>query len=222
MRLLDSLHPDWLPLFSAQQELPYFIELEEFVLKAYASNQVFPPFNLLFNAFNHCLPRDVKVVILGQDPYHGDHQAHGLAFSVPESVAFPPSLRNIFKELEQDLHIIIPTSGNLEHWANQGVLLLNAVLSVQKDMPASHAQKGWEELSDSVIRYLNLEYNHLVFMLWGNYARSKKKFIDASRHLILEAAHPSPLSAHRGFFGCRHFSKTNAYLSQHQKNPISW
>ena len=164
----------------------------------------------------------MKVVILGQDPYHGDGQAHGLCFSVPENIAMPPSLQNIYKEIMSDIEGVMPQSGNLEHWAKQGVLLLNATLTVQAHTPASHQGKGWEVFTDAAIRTLSEKKEHLVFLLWGTYARKKNELIDFEKHLALEAAHPSPFSAHNGFFGCKHFSQTNAYLRAHGKEEIKW
>jgi uracil-DNA glycosylase len=164
----------------------------------------------------------VRVVILGQDPYHGAHQAHGLSFSVPDGVKVPPSLKNIYKELHDDVGKDIPQVGNLEHWAKQGVLLLNATLTVRAGQPGSHQNKGWEQFTDAVIRKLSDDREHLVFMLWGNYAKAKGEHIDRTKHLVLEAAHPSPYSAHSGFFGCKHFSKANAYLKKNGLDPVQW
>lgn len=181
------------------------------------------PFELnVFKAFELCEFDKLSVVILGQDPYHGDGQAHGLSFSVPEGQALPPSLRNIFKELYDDLHIPISKNGNLESWAKQGVLLLNSILTVERNKPGSHRNIGWEKITDQVIQLISQRKENLVFILWGNFAINKLRLIDQSKHLVLTAAHPSPLSAYKGFFGCRHFSKANAYLKRHNKPIISW
>ena len=183
---------------------------------------VFPPSSLIFNAFNLTPFDDVKVVILGQDPYHNIGQAHGLAFSVPDNIQKPPSLINIFKELNQDMGLPIPTHGNLEKWAKEGVLLLNASLTVRAHMAASHAKIGWQHFTDAAIKALSDKKQNLVFILWGNYAIAKENLIDHNKHLILKTVHPSPLSASRGFFGCRHFSKTNEYLIKNNIKPINW
>jgi len=193
-----------------------------FVKDEYKKVTVYPAPKNIFNAFDLCPFDGVKVVILGQDPYHGAGQAHGLCFSVPEGVRMPPSLQNIYKELKTDLGIEMPESGNLEHWAQEGVLLLNATLTVRAGQPGSHQGKGWEEFTDAVIRKLNDEREHLVFMLWGNYAKRKGEFIDREKHLVLEAAHPSPYSANSGFFGCQHFSKANRYLKENGKKEVCW
>jgi uracil-DNA glycosylase len=192
------------------------------VHREYATTTVYPPGRLIFNAFDLCPFDKVKVVIIGQDPYHGPGQAHGLCFSVNEGVPFPPSLRNIFKEIQDDLGTPIPTSGDLTRWAQQGVLLLNATLTVRAGQAGSHQRQGWEEFTDAAIRALATEREHLVFILWGAYAQKKGAFIDRSRHLVLASAHPSPLSAYNGFFGNRHFSRTNAYLVEHGEEPIQW
>lgn len=197
-------------------------KLSAFVKNEYKVAKVYPPPKLIFNAFDLCPFEKVKVVILGQDPYHGASQAHGLSFSVPEGVTVPPSLKNIYKELQADLGVPIPTTGNLEKWAEQGVLLLNATLTVRAGLPGSHQKKGWEEFTDSVIRKISDEKEHVVFMLWGNYAKAKRELIDNKRHLVLEAAHPSPYSANNGFFGCKHFSKANEYLRQHGIHAMDW
>lgn len=186
-------------------------------------NQVFPPNELIFNAFQLTDWNQLKVVIIGQDPYHGQGEAHGLSFSVPEGIKIPPSLRNIFKELAADIpEFEIPPSGNLTKWAEQGVLLLNAILTVNKDHAASHQQSGWESFTDELIQSISEKKENIVFILWGNFAQSKKKFIDTSKHLVLESVHPSPLSAHRGFLGCKHFSATNAYLREKKLPEIDW
>ena len=200
----------------------YFRDLTVFVKGEYAKTSVYPPPKLIFNAFDSCPFFDVRVVILGQDPYHGKGQAHGLSFSVPQSVRMPPSLKNIFKELQSDIGKHVPESGNLEHWARQGVLLLNATLTVRAGEPGSHQGKGWEKFTDVVIQKISTERDHVVFMLWGNYAKAKGAHIDRTKHLVLEAAHPSPYSASHGFFGCKHFSKANEYLCLHGLAPIDW
>ena len=188
----------------------------------YSKQSCFPPASEIFKAFNLCLFENTKVVILGQDPYHGIGQANGLCFSVNDNIPLPPSLQNIFKELETDLAIQYPKHGNLESWAKQGVLLLNATLTVRSHHPGSHQNKGWEKFTDAVIEKLSSSKTGLVFMLWGNYAQKKANFVDSSRHLILKAAHPSPLSAHNGFLGCRHFSQCNAFLESKGLPPIDW
>ena len=200
----------------------YYCTLKEFVDKEYDEHTVYPPKNKIFHCFNFKDYNDVKVVIIGQDPYHDVNQAHGLCFSVQDGVKIPPSLDNIYKELNRDLGKPIPTTGNLTHWAEQGVLLLNATLTVEAHKAGSHQGKGWEELTDAAIMALNEKREKIVFMLWGSYAQRKGKFIDRRKHLVLEAVHPSPLSAYRGFIGCGHFSQTNAYLQQHGQTPIIW
>ncbi len=218
VRIDDS----WKSRLSGEFEKEYFIRLTEFVKNEYKSSTVYPPGGLIFNAFNLCHFENVKAVIIGQDPYHGPGQAHGLCFSVRDGVGFPPSLLNIFKEIELDLGIKRPVSGNLERWASQGVLLLNATLTVRADQAGSHQKKGWEQFTDSVIQVLNREKENLVFFLWGAYAQKKGESIDRSRHLVLESVHPSPLSASRGFFGNHHFSKCNEYLKEHGVEPVDW
>ncbi|WP_294079774.1 uracil-DNA glycosylase [Proteiniphilum sp. UBA5384] len=203
-------------------EKPYFGKLTDFVRHEYATKTIYPPAKLIFNAFDSCPFDKVKVVIVGQDPYHEPGQAHGLCFSVNEGIQIPPSLINIYKEIEDDLGITEPRSGNLTRWAEQGVLLLNATLTVQAHRAGSHQGKGWEEFTDAVIKHLSEECEHLVFMLWGAYAQRKGETIDTNRHLTLKSPHPSPLSAHRGFFGNKHFSKTNDYLAAHNIAPINW
>jgi len=183
---------------------------------------IYPPADMIFHALELCAPSDVKVVILGQDPYHGHGQAMGLAFSVLGGTPIPPSLNNIFKELSSDLSLPIPQSGNLSHWANQGVLLLNATMTVVAGTPGSHQGKGWEQFTDHIITTIAQEQEHVVFLLWGKYAEAKASLIDPTKHLILTAPHPSPLSAHRGFFGCKHFSQANSYLRQHDRKSIEW
>ncbi len=199
-----------------------FKKLTEFVRREYALQTIYPPGMEIFNAFNHCSLDQVKVVILGQDPYHGQGQAHGLAFSVRAGVAFPPSLLNIFKEIKADLGKDMPPNGDLTHWADQGVFLLNATLTVRANQAGSHQNKGWEEFTDEVIRTISDSREHVVFLLWGAFAQKKAALIDGKKHLILKAPHPSPLSAHRGFLGCRHFSKTNEYLLSQGINPVDW
>ena len=216
------IEPSWKSVLSQEFTTKYFHALSAFVRTAYTDSTVYPPPKLIFNAFNRCPFPSVRVVILGQDPYHGKGQAHGLCFSVPDGVRTPPSLANIYRELRDDLGNIVPTSGNLERWADQGVLLLNATLTVAAGMPGSHQGKGWEQFTDAVVRLLNEHHEHLVFMLWGNYAKTKGICIDRERHLVLEAAHPSPYSASSGFFGCRHFSKANGYLATHGRGTIVW
>lgn len=200
----------------------YFVRLTGFIKEEYRLTAVYPPGSLIFNAFNLCPFDKVKAVILGQDPYHGPGQAHGLCFSVRNGVQFPPSLINIFKEIESDLNIPKPVSGDLTRWAEQGILLLNATLTVRAHMAGSHQKKGWEEFTDYVIRVLNSEKKNLVFFLWGAYAQKKGESIDRSKHLVLESVHPSPLSAARGFFGNRHFSRCNEYLIKHGIEPVKW
>lgn len=217
-----KIEPSWKLKLKDEFEKEYFIKLSEFVKNEYKSNTIYPPGSLIFNSFNLCPFDKVKAVIVGQDPYHGQGQAHGLCFSVRDGISYPPSLINIFKEIESDLKISRPKSGNLERWASQGVLLLNATLTVRADQAGSHQKKGWEEFTDSVIRRLNEEKQNLVFFLWGAYAQKKCESIDRSRHLVLESVHPSPLSASRGFFGNKHFSKCNDYLIENGITPINW
>ena len=192
------------------------------MISEYRTRQIFPDMYSIFNALHYTSFSDTKVVILGQDPYHGDGQAHGLSFSVPDGVPFPPSLQNIFKELHDDLGVPMARSGNLEKWAREGVLLLNTSLTVRAGQAASHSRHGWEQFTDAAIRALSEQREHLVFILWGNYAIAKQALIDPFKHLILKSVHPSPLSASRGFFGCHHFSQTNNYLIQHGIEPIDW
>jgi uracil-DNA glycosylase len=218
-----KLPDSWLSVLSDEFEKPYMVGLRTFPQEQkQAGKTVYPPGKLFFNALNTTDFDQVKVVILGQDPYHGPGQAHGLSFSVPNGVPPPPSLQNIFKELQSDLGLNKPSHGCLQHWAEQGVLLLNAVLSVEHKNAGSHANKGWEQFTDAVIHALNLEREHLVFLLWGSYAQKKGQFIDAQKHCVLKAPHPSPLSAHRGFLGCQHFSKANAYLKEQGIPVIDW
>jgi uracil-DNA glycosylase len=220
--MVVRIEASWGQRLHGEFEKDYFARLTQFVHREYATATVYPPGRLIFNAFDLCPFDKVKVVIIGQDPYHGPGQAHGLCFSVNEGVPFPPSLRNIFKEIQDDLGTPIPTSGDLTRWAQQGVLLLNATLTVRAGQAGSHQRQGWEEFTDAAIRALATEREHLVFILWGAYAQKKGAFIDRSRHLVLASAHPSPLSAYNGFFGNRHFSRTNAYLVEHGEEPIQW
>ena len=217
-----KIEPGWKKKLSGEFEKDYFQKLITFVREEYKTQHIYPPGKLIFNAFDQCPFDRVKVVILGQDPYHGPGQAHGLCFSVNDGIEFPPSLRNIFKEVQLDIGTPFPTSGNLERWARQGVLLLNATLTVRSHQAGSHQRKGWEEFTDAAIRKLADEKEKLVFILWGSYAIKKGEFIDPKKHLILTSVHPSPLSASRGFFGNKHFSRANDYLMQHGKEPISW
>jgi len=222
MHMNITIEASWKEVLADEFLQPYFIELTEKIRTAYLSTTVFPPPKLIFNAFDHCHFDDIRVVILGQDPYHGPGQAMGLSFSVPDGVPTPPSLLNMYKEIATDIGTPVPESGNLEHWADQGVLLLNATLTVEAHQAGSHQGLGWEQFTDAVIQKIADQKEHVVFMLWGNYARSKTTMIDRDKHLVLEAPHPSPLSAHRGFFGCQHFSKCNAYLEQNYLQPITW
>ena len=216
------IEESWKRRLQPEFEKDYFVKLTEFVRVEYARATVYPPARLIFNAFDHCPFDEVKVVIIGQDPYHGPGQAHGLCFSVAEGVHNPPSLQNIFKEIHSDLGKPMPPNGDLTRWARQGVLLLNATLTVQAHQAGSHQRKGWEEFTDAAIRHLAEEREHLVFILWGAYAQKKGAFIDRNKHLVLTSAHPSPLSAYNGFFGNRHFSRTNEYLAAHGIAEIEW
>lgn len=218
-----KIDPSWQEHLAEEFEKPYFTELAAFVKKEYQEGKVFPPPKSIFRAFDLCPFEKVKVVILGQDPYHGEKQANGLAFAVDENTAVPPSLQNIFKEIESDIGSpLVHKDGDLSRWAKQGVLLLNATLTVRAHQAGSHQERGWELFTDAAIRALSDEREHLVFMLWGNYAKAKGAHIDRSRHLVLEAAHPSPFSAASGFFGSKHFSKANAYLAEQGGKPIDW
>lgn len=218
-----KIEESWRSHIGAEFDKQYFVDLANFVRSEYLRCTCYPPGRLIFNAFNLCPFDKVKVVIIGQDPYHEPGQAHGLSFSVNDGVGFPPSLQNIFKEIQLDLGTPIPTSGNLTRWAEQGVLLLNATLTVRAHQAASHQRKGWEEFTDAAIRALNADRDHLVFILWGGYARGKASLIDASRHLVLQSVHPSPLSANRGgWFGNHHFSRANEYLIKNGVEPIRW
>ena len=212
----------WKKLLEKEFSKEYFNKLVEFVKKEYSTNEVYPKGSLIFNAFNYCSFKDLKVIILGQDPYHGYNQAHGLSFSVLNGVKKPPSLINIFKEVKNDIGKEIPKSGNLENWANQGVLMLNSILTVRKGEPGSHKEKGWEVFTDSVIEKISKETTKKVFMLWGAYAQKKGQKIDRNKHLVLEAAHPSPFSAHTGFFNSNHFSRCNEYLNLYNIQEINW
>ena len=218
-----KLEASWKAVLADVFATPNMQMLKTFLKAEKAAGKViYPRGSLIFNAMNSTPFEQVKVVILGQDPYHGPGQAHGLSFSVPEGVAPPPSLVNIFKEIDQDLGIKPPNHGCLQRWANQGVLLLNSVLTVEKHQAASHKGRGWEEFTDAIISALNQQRSHIVFLLWGSYAKKKGQFIDRQRHLVLTSPHPSPLSAHRGFFGNRHFSQANAYLQSNGLEPIDW
>ncbi|MCQ2230010.1 MAG: uracil-DNA glycosylase [Bacteroidales bacterium] len=217
-----KIHESWQSLLQPEFDSPYFQELTQFVRSEYETTLVFPPAAQIFNAFNECPLDQVKVVILGQDPYHDVGQANGLCFSVNDGIKQPPSLVNIFKEISDDLHKPVPVSGNLERWAKQGVLLLNATLTVRAHMAASHQGHGWETFTDNVIARLAQSRSNIVFMLWGSYAIRKSAMIDPNRHLILTAPHPSPLSSYRGFFGCKHFSKANQYLRSTGQTEIDW
>lgn len=217
-----TIESSWKSVLKDEFEKEYFIKLAGFVREEYRTTTIYPPAGLIFNAFNLCPFSGVKTVILGQDPYHGPGQAHGLCFSVRDDVEFPPSLENIFREIELDLGIQRPLSGNLERWAKQGVLLLNAALTVRAHLAGSHQKKGWEQFTDAVISTINKEKNNIVFLLWGAYAQKKGETIDRNRHLVLESVHPSPLSASRGFFGNSHFSKCNNYLTAKGIQPIDW
>lgn len=212
----------WRQVLQPEFDKPYFELLTDFVRHAYRTRLCFPPANQIFRAFDLCPFDRVRVVIIGQDPYHDVNQAHGLCFSVQDGVRIPPSLDNIYKELHRDLGVPIPSSGNLTRWAEQGVLLLNATLTVEAHQPGSHQGKGWEELTDAAIQALNEQRENVVFMLWGSYAQRKGKYINRKKHLVLTAVHPSPLSAYRGFMGCAHFSQANAYLLQHNQPAIVW
>lgn len=219
--LQKYLHNSWLKHLQNEINEQSFVELLAFIENAYATKAIFPPKELVFNAFYLCPFEAVKVVIIGQDPYHGPGQANGLAFSVSNGIKVPPSLKNIFKELNTDVNAQIPVCGNLENWAKQGVLLLNTILTVEQGLPGSHRNKGWEVFTDAVIKHISSEKEHVVFLLWGNYAIQKENLIDSSKHLILKAAHPSPL-ARGAFFGCKHFSTTNSYLVKNSLKPIDW
>ena len=218
-----NLESSWQTILQEELSQQYMQELEKFLEAEWSSNvEVYPPKELIFNAFNYTPFNRVKVVIVGQDPYHGPEQAHGLSFSVPEGMRLPPSLQNIFKEIEADIEGFSATQGSLTSWADQGVFLLNAILTVRRGQPASHQKKGWESFTDAVLMKLNEREKPCVFILWGRYAQEKGRFLDASKHLILKSPHPSPLSAYNGFFGCRHFSKANQFLKTIGEKPIKW
>jgi uracil-DNA glycosylase len=218
-----KIEASWKASLSDEFEKPYFRSLAAFVRSEYGSGRCFPPAGQIFSAFAECPFEAVKVVIIGQDPYHGHGQAHGLCFSVNDGISFPPSLRNIFTEIRDDLGKPVPVTGNLSRWARQGVLLLNATLTVSEGQAGSHQNKGWETFTDAVIRTVSDKKSHVVFMLWGGYARKKRGLIDAGKHCVLESGHPSPLSANKGhWFGNRHFSKANAYLESVGKEPVDW
>lgn len=222
--MLPDLPDTWKTLLHEEFGKEYFHQLNLEIGASYLINEppIYPPIDLLYQAFASCTPAEVRVVILGQDPYHGAGQATGLAFAVPSGTKIPPSLQNIYKELVSDTGCTVPHSGDLSHWATQGVLLLNTTLTVEQSAPASHQGKGWEQFTDQVISKISNKQNNVVFILWGKHAASKQSLIDTSKHLILTAPHPSPLSAHRGFFGCRHFSQTNEYLKNHSIKEIEW
>lgn len=217
-----EIEESWRQPLQQEFDSDYFRALTDFVRQEYQTTAVFPPAKLIFNAFNKCKLTDVKVVILGQDPYHGFGQAMGLSFSVPEGIRVPGSLMNIYKEIDQELGPRPHTNGDLTRWAEQGILLLNATLTVRAHQPGSHQGHGWEQFTDAVIKVVSAQCENVVFLLWGSYAIRKAQLIDSNRHLVLTAAHPSPLSAYRGFFGCGHFAKANEYLAAHGRTPIEW
>lgn len=216
-----QIHDSWKALLLQEFQKDYFNQLKQFLLEEKSKYVVYPPSNLIFSAFNFTPFDEVKVVILGQDPYHGPGQANGFCFSVNDGVAMPPSLKNIFKEVMEDCGCVMPLTGNLEHWARQGVFLLNATLTVRQNAAGSHQKKGWEQFTDAVIKLISDKKENVVFLLWGNYARAKKELIDSQKHLVLEAAHPSPL-ARGAFFGSKHFSQTNNFLKRKGKDEINW
>ena len=218
-----KMHSSWKPVLNEEFEKPYFKELIEFVKSEYTTKVCYPKGSQIFSAFDHCHFDEVKVVIIGQDPYHGPNQANGLCFSVNDGIPFPPSLQNIFKEIQTDFNIPLPNTGNLDRWADQGVFLLNATLTVRQSEPGSHQGKGWEKFTDAVIKQISAEKENVVFLLWGGYAQKKAALIDASKHHILKSGHPSPLSANRGFwFGNKHFSQTNDFLKSKGLKEIEW
>ena len=217
-----KIAPEWKALLGEEFEKPYFADLVPFVKHEYATRRIYPAGRNIFRALDKCLPDDIRVVIIGQDPYHGEGQANGLCFSVNDGIPFPPSLINIFKEVQADTGAPYPTSGNLDRWAEQGVLLLNAVLTVRAHEAASHAGRGWEQFTDAVVQAIARHREGIVYMLWGAYAQRKGAMVDPKRNCILKSVHPSPLSAHRGFLGCHHFSQANAYLTAHGQPPIVW
>ena len=216
------IEQSWKQRLQTEFDKPYFEQLTQFVRAEYQTRTIYPPARLIFNAFNLCPFDKVKVVIIGQDPYHGAGQAHGLCFSVQDGVQFPPSLRNIFKEIHDDIGTPVPFSGNLTRWAEQGVLLLNATLTVRADEAGSHQRRGWETFTDAVINAVASEKQNVVYILWGSYAQQKAAMVNRSQNLVLESVHPSPLSASRGFFGNHHFSRANQYLIEHGKEPVAW
>jgi uracil-DNA glycosylase len=222
IKVNPAIEESWKKELVDEFSATYFFDLKSFLIEEKKKFTVYPPGSDIFNAFNFTPFSHVKVVIIGQDPYHGPGQAHGLCFSVPAGVEIPPSLQNIFKEINNDLKIPVPKHGNLESWARQGVLLINATLTVRARQAGSHQRKGWEQFTDAAIKKLSERRKNLVFLLWGNYAIAKRNLIDQSKHLILTSPHPSPLSASRGFFGNRHFSLTNEYIQKHKIEPISW
>ena len=217
-----KIDPSWQKVLNEEFEKPYFEQLTKFVKSEYAVATIYPDPKNIFRAFELCPFDNVKVVIIGQDPYHGPKQANGLCFSVNNGIPLPPSLQNIYKEISSDLNLPAPTTGNLDNWAKQGVLLLNATLTVRANQAGSHQHKGWEGFTDAVIKAVSEQKEHIVFLLWGKYAQDKGAIIDRNKHNILMAPHPSPFSAHSGFFGCRHFSKTNEYLKSIGASPINW
>ena len=222
MSMLDYLHNDWKGILENEFEKQYFKDLTSFLEIEFEQKKIYPSRNLIFKALQECSFKKTKVVIIGQDPYHGFGQANGLCFSVNDGISLPPSLRNIFKEIKSDLNIEIPLTGNLIEWSKQGVLLLNSVLTVEAKKPTSHAKKGWEIFTNYIIEYLSNNKKNIVYLLWGSYAQKKGVIINSSNHLILSSVHPSPLSAHKGFFGNKHFSKTNMYLISNGNTPINW
>lgn len=217
-----AIEESWKAVLHEEFNKPYFLHLKEFLVEERKKHIVYPPGKQIFSAFNHTPFDKVEVVILGQDPYHGAGQAHGLCFSVADGVAMPPSLVNIFKEIQNEYGYPVPSSGNLERWANQGVLLLNAILTVRANQAGSHQGKGWEQFTNNVIQHISAQKSGVVFLLWGKYAQAKEQLIDGTKHHILKAAHPSPFSAYSGFFGCNHFSKANAFLAAQGKKEIDW
>lgn len=221
-KVTPHIEESWKNALKEEFQSEYFTRLKAFLLQERDRYKTYPPGPRIFNAFDSTPLQQVKAVILGQDPYHGKGQAHGLCFSVPHGIKPPPSLVNIFKELQEDLDIPIPRHGNLEAWTQQGVMLLNATLTVRAAQAGAHQNKGWEQFTDQVIRVISNQQDNVAFLLWGRYAQAKEKLIDQNKHLVLKAAHPSPFSAHNGFFGCRHFSKTNTFLESKGMEPIDW